>query len=488
MPKRNLAWILVVAMIALLMWQLPQTIARRDSVYEAFGPLVEVHSEIRRRFVEEVDDEVLADAAVTAGIEAMVDQLDDPYARYLSPEEYDRFERRVRGMVGGIGVEVWPVDNGLEVLSRLAQSPAAAGGILPGEIITHIDGRSMQGVALVAANSLLNGEPGSRIELTVLSNGSDGSTSGSVPRSDRAEDGPARSGETPVPHLGRLVRLRRAEVTVDPIRGWARSPRGDWWFILDAEPTIAYVRLTRFTSDVHRRLDEEIDRLLRRNLGGLILDLRNNPGGSLRSGIEVADRFLKKGLLVRESGRATAPEEWYASHEGTYPNFEMAVLVNGGSASAAEMVAGALRDHERAAIIGEQSYGKGCVQRVIELEHGGGAIELTTAYYYLPSGQCIHRTPEAAAAGQWGVRPTIEVALTNAERERWLLVRREVAREAIPTKLSQLARPGGETVGETSREAVAERLLEADIQLREAVEYLRGRLGTGRRQGTAGGR
>ena len=162
MPKRNLAWILVIATIALLMWQLPQTIAVRDSVYEAFGPLVAVRAEIRKRYVEELDDAELVDAAVTAGIEAMVEQLHDPHATYLNQREYDRFKKRTRGDFGGIGVDVWATEDGLEVLSREPDSPAARAGIMPGEIITHVDGRPTRDLPLVeAVSGMLSGPPGS---------------------------------------------------------------------------------------------------------------------------------------------------------------------------------------------------------------------------------------------------------------------------------------------------------------------------------------
>ncbi|MBN2561028.1 MAG: S41 family peptidase [Phycisphaerae bacterium] len=452
MPKRNLAWILVVATIALLMWQLPQTIAVRDSVYEAFGPLVEVRAEIRKRFVEDIDDAELVDTAVTAGIEAMVVRLDDPYARYLDAREYDRFKKRTDGVIGGVGVDVWATEAGLEVLSREPGSPAAMAGILPGEIITHIDDRPMKDVSLVDAVHMLNGPSGSEVVVTV--------------------EAPAGRG---IETSTRQVRLRRTEVEFDSVRGWARSPGGGWWYMLDPEARIAYIRVTKFTSHVDRDLDAVVNRLCRHKLGGLVLDLRDNTGGLLESGIEVADRFIEKGLLVRESGRKTAPEEWYASRERTYPHFPMAVLINGSTASAAEMVSGALRDHGRAALVGERSYGKGCVQKVVELQHGGGAIQLTTAYYYLPSGRCIHRTPEAVRTGQWGVEPTLPVSLTDQQRACWLAARRETTRELVPGSASQPTTTSQAADEDAERRATARALLDADLQLRKAVEYLRKR-------------
>ena len=455
MPKRNLAWILVVVTIALLMWQLPRTIAVRDSVYEVFGPLVEVRAEIRKRFVEDVEDSKLVESAVNAGIKAMVKELHDPHAVYLTPDEYDRFKKQTDGVFGGVGLDVWATDTGLEVLSREPDSQAARAGILPGEVITHVDGLSTKGVPLVeAVNNLLNGPPGTEVTLTVCSR----SPGAAAPTRD--------------------VRLRREVIRLDPIQGWSRTPAGDRRFMLDPEAGIGYLRLTKFTVDATDRMDAEINVLLRHNLRGVVLDLRDNTGGLFDSGIAVADRYLERGLLVRQKGRKTDEKQWYATHEGTYPHFAMAVIVNSSTASAAELVAGALRDHQRAVIVGERSYGKGCVQEVIQLEHGGGAIKLTTAYYYLPSGQCVHKTPEAAAVGRWGVEPTLPVSMTDEQRERWLTTRREVTREVVPDSTTQPTTTTAPANEEQDRLADAETLLEADPQLRKAVEYLRDRLST----------
>jgi carboxyl-terminal processing protease len=433
------------------MWQLPQTIAVRDSVYEAFGPLVAVRAEIRKRFVEEVDDRKLVQAAVSAGIGAMVNQLNDPHAVYLNQEQYQRFKKRTGGDYGGIGVDVWATEGGFEVLNREPDSPAARAGILPGEIIVHVDGRPIAGLPLVeVVNTMLDGPPGSEVTLT-------------IERPDQDPEG------------RREVRLRREHIPRDPIRGWSRSPTGGWLFMLEPVARIGYIRLTKFTADAAERMDAVFNRLLRADPRGLVLDLRDNTGGLFDSGIAVADRFLESGLLVRRSGRKT-DESWNASREVTYPPFPLAVLINGSSASAAELVAGALRDHGRAAIVGERSYGKASVQEVVELDRGAGAIKLTTAYYYLPGGECIHRTPEAIEAGQWGVKPTLPVSLDDHWRRRWLEAWREAAREVLPEAASRPEDPTSETGDEFQPDSAAHKLLEADLQLRTAVEYLLSRI------------
>ena len=451
MPKRNLAWILVIVIIVLLMWQMPQIIAGRDSVYKAFGPLVDVRSQIQRRYVDDVDDEELVDAAVHAGINAMVEFLDDPHAIYLDQRAYERFKKRTDGVFGGVGVDVWATGQGLEVLSREPRSPAAEAGIQPGDVITHVDGESVCFVSLVdAVNNMLNGTPGTEVTLTVI---------------------------TPGAAAPREVTVRRAVIHLDPVRGWSRDSGGGWLYVLDPEARIAYIRLTKFTQDVDERLDKQIDQLIERRVRGLVLDLRENTGGLLNSAIEVADRFLDSGLIVSTRGRKTDPKQWFATHDIAYPRLPMAVLINGSTASAAEIVAGALRDHGRAAIVGERSYGKGCVQEVVELNRQRGAIKLTTAYYYLPNGECIHKTAQAALDASWGVAPTIPVNLSESQRTRWLKMWRRIARLA-PSESGtkpQATRPGDSSTSAEARDAAAE-LLRADLQLQKAVEHLRDRI------------
>ncbi len=435
------------ATIAFLMWQLPQTIAVRDSVYEAFGPLVEVRAEIHRRFVDQAPDADLVNAAVEAGLRAMVTSLDDPYSVYLDRREYDRFRNQTDGLFGGVGLDVWATGAGLEVLSREPNSPAVEAGILPGDMITHIDGQPTRGVKLVeAVSNMLNGPPGSEVLLTVL-----------TPTDDSAAS-------------IREVRLRREIIHLDPIRGWSRSIGGGWRFMLDSEARIGYLRLTKFTPDVDERMDAVVDELMRSGLRGLVLDLRDNTGGLFDSGIAVADRFLESGLLVKRSGRKSDAKQWFASREGTYPSsLHLALLINEHTASAAELVAGALRDHGRAVVVGERSYGKGCVQEVIELQQGGGALKLTTAYYYLPSGRCIQRLAQAT---EWGVEPTISVPLTPEQRQTWVATRREVGREIMPDSATTAPAPATTFPAEALEERAAA-LLEADIQLCEAVNAVR---------------
>jgi len=451
MPKRNLAWILVIAMITLLMWQLPQTIAGRDAVYKAFGPLADVKAQIHRRFVDDLDDARLTDAAVEAGIKAMVQELHDPYAGYLNPDEYSRFKNRTDGFFGGIGVEVWANARGLEVISREPRSPADEADILPGDIITHIGEQSTADLPLVeAVNHLLNGPPGTELTLTVIR-----------PSANDQE---------------RVLTLARAIIQLNPVRGWSRAAEGGWRYMIDPVTRIGYVRLNKFTHDAPQKLDVAVQRLIGAGLRGLILDLRENTGGLLDAARDVADRFLESGTIVRIAGRRADGKKWSAMHDGTYPAMPMCVLINGASASAAEIVAGALRDHHRAEIVGERSYGKGSVQEVVELDGDNGAIKLTTAYYYLPSGQCINR----GTGDKWGVDPTIPVPLSEAQRTKWQATWREIEREpgASPESDAQAVDPAEESVSDPHRAAAERRLLDGDVQLRVALKHLQDKLRT----------
>ncbi len=454
MPKRNLAWILVVVMIALLMWQLPQTIARRDSVSQAFGPLVDVRAQIHKRYVEDVEDEALVSSAVRGGIEAMLEGLGDRYARYYDQEQFERLQDRTAGRFGGLGIEVWATARGLRVHGVVRGSPAARAGIAPGDVITRVDAFPTAGLPLVeAVHDLLNGPPGTEAALTLV-----------------RPDG--QGGEAM-----REVRVRRAVIRIDPIRGWCRTPTGGWRFLFDETAGIGYVHLTKFMPNVDRRLDSVVNRLLRENLHGLILDMRNNPGGLRDSASDVADRFLDQGLIVSTGGRRADGKQWYATRDGTYPPFHLVVLINGSTASAAEIVAGALHDHRRAVVVGERSYGKGSVQEVIPLAPGNGAIKITTAFYFLPNGECVQRTPAAIKSGSWGVAPDVPVPMTEQQQQAALVVWRELGGGRPAGGSTQPAQGGGGASADPGYyDRAARRLLAVDAQLKAAADTLRGQI------------
>ncbi len=456
MPKRNLAWIVVIGLIAVLFWRMPQNIAQSDSFHTAFSPLLEVRAQLLKNTAVPVNDGELCAIAARAGIDAMIRALNDPYALFLNREAFAEFRKRTEGVFGGIGVDVRMSASGLRVLASVRGGPADRGGIQPGNILLRIDGAPVAELGLVESVNRLNGPPGTSLVLFVAD----------------------RAGRT------REIRLQRDTIEVNPVRGWRRTAEGGWQFLLDDRRRIGYVRLVKFMPNAARELDQVLVPLTERGLRGLILDLRENTGGLLPVAIDVADRFLASGLIVATRGPRAPARQWLATREGTYPVFPVVLLVNESTASAAEIVAGALQDHGRALVVGERTYGKGSVQELIAMSDGESALKLTTAHYYLPSGRCLDRRG-AAPADPWGVEPDVTVAVDELVEERALETWQALAAEPnVPppdddepasdaVAPSQSMRSGSDASENPQDEATARtRLLEADPQLRRAYELL----------------
>ena len=383
MPKRNVAWIFVIAVIGLLTWQLPTTVARRDSVYRTFGSLVDIRAQIHRRYVQKIDDQELLNGA----IEGMLGKL-DPFSTYISAEEYKDFQEQTQGELHGIGVEISLTNGELRIISPIDDTPAFHAGLMPGDVITGINGTRAEGMSIGDAAKLIKGAPGTSVTLTVR----------------RAASGHEEE-----------IAITRAAIELPKVKGWARTLDGTWDYMIDPDSKIAYIRVSSFTHKTAEQIREALEPMLAQGMRALIMDLRMNPGGLLTSAVDTADLFFSEGLVVETRGRHQRRGQHFAKPEGTLPDFPMAVLVNQYSASAAEIVAGALRDHGRAIVVGQRTFGKGSVQNIIELEGQDAAIKLTTARYYLPGGECIHRTPEAEKSGKWGVDPQVEINLTDDE-------------------------------------------------------------------------
>lgn len=410
MPKRNIAWMMVIILIALLFWQLPSTVARRDTVYRTFEPLVDIRREILKSYVEEVDENEL----IRGAIEGMLQGLDE-YSTYFGPDQMSELKRATTGTFGGIGVEISVQNGWLTVISPIEDTPAFRAGVLAGDRIVKINGETTEKHSVLDAVKELTGKAGTEVTITVIHE-----------HNNKQED----------------ITLTRDVIKIISVKGWQRTANNGWDYMIDAEDRIGYVRMIKFTPDTPEALDDAVKILQAQGMKALILDLRFNPGGLLESAIAVADRFLDKGVIVSTKGRWSQKKESEAKSEGTYSNFPVVVLVNRFSASAAEIVAGALRDHKRAVVIGERTFGKGSVQNVISLEDGQGAIKLTTAYYYLPGGTCIHRSKRAKKGDTWGVEPLIKVELSDEEAAEILRGRREadIIRAATQPTTTQ-ARP-----------------------------------------------
>jgi carboxyl-terminal processing protease len=316
--------------------------------WEEASLFAEVYERIKRDYVEDVDDHQLIERAVRGMVAAL-----DPHSAYLDSEEFEEIRLSTMGSYPGVGIEVAPGPGAVRVLRPIEGSPAAHAGLKPGDEIVRVDGVEI-GTDLAGASARMRGASGSTVRLSIRRQGT--------------------------PDLLEFT-LRRAQVEVPSVLAET------------LEPGYGYLRISSFTETTAEDVSHALLRLKRDNkprLNGLVLDLRDNPGGVLEAGVEVAADFLDQGVIVTADGRT--PEARFrmdATHHGDLINgAPLVVLVNGGTASASEIVAGALKDHGRALLIGRTTYGKGSVQTVMPLSHGG-ALKLTTSRYFTPSGASI---------------------------------------------------------------------------------------------------
>jgi carboxyl-terminal processing protease len=315
--------------------------------WEEANLFAEVYERIKREYVRDIDDHTLMEKALRGMVAGL-----DPHSAYLDSEEFEEIRLSTMGSYPGVGIEVAPADGTVKILRTFEDSPAQRAGLRPDDEIVRIDGAEV-GADVTGAIARLRGPSGSTVRLTVRRTGA--------------------------PHLMEFP-LERADVEVSSVTAQT------------LEPGIGYVRITTFSETTPADLSRAILSLKRDNhsrLGGLILDLRDNPGGVLESGVAVADDFLERGVIVTADGRTPeARFEMDATPGDLIEGAPLVVLVNGGTASASEIVAAALKDHARAVLVGSRTYGKGSVQTVMPLTHGG-AIKLTTSLYFTPSGASI---------------------------------------------------------------------------------------------------
>lgn len=419
-------------------------ISQRSSDYKFFDPLVDIKAIISQRYVEEPDLETLQRGA----IEGLIEALNDPYTVYVSAEDRREFDKALTGDYVGIGVSITIKDGWLTVLSPLEDTPAFKAGIQAGDRIAEIEGTSTLGLDTDKCIDLLSGTPGTSVNIVI----------------EREEER--------IP-----MTITRERIIAKTVKGvhWngGGESRGGWDYLIDPRRKIGYLRLTQFTPSSSQELTRAIESLGAREgqLGGLILDLRWNPGGVLNEATAIADLFLKEGVIVSTRGRATDEEVYRAREEGTLPEFPLVVLVNGQSASASEVLSGALADHGRAIVIGTRTFGKGLVQSVIGLPSGDGAqLKITEQRYYLPSGRCIQRTDDSPV---WGVDPTdgFYVPMTDEELTASLRIR---ADEDV-IRAASAASP--EEGGWADPEWILEHL--KDKQLAAAVRAVQGKIDTG---------
>ena len=342
-----------------------------DPVRDAFVPeedavRAELIDLIQDNFVREVDEDDLEQAS----LRGIVQSLDDQFSHYFTPEEAQALRQSIEGEFDGVGMTVDEVRRGLVVVSVFDGSPAERAGIRPEDVITEVDGRSIAGVPLDVATARIKGPPGTSVELTVLR-----------PDTDRT----------------RTVDVERERISVPITDGDVRTVRGT---------RLGVVQLSTFSSGAHGRLRSEIERLLERGAEGLVLDLRDNGGGLLQEAVLVASLFLEDGEVVTTDGRAKPRRVFDARGDAIDEDVPLVVLVNRGSASASEIVTGALRDRERATIAGTRTFGKGVFQEIESLSNGG-ALDITVGSYFLPDGEDI---------SQKGIEPDVR-ARDDADTE-----------------------------------------------------------------------
>ena len=427
-------FVILAVMIAVVCgWYIPDVLAKRLSAAEFFDRLVDVRAELVRNYVDEPDEQTM----MLGAIQGMLDTLADPYTNYFTAEQLKSFETHTRGTFSGIGAEIDQEGRFIVIVSPLEDSPAFKAGLLAGDLILKVDGESIEGLSTQEAVNKITGPQGTDVVLTIR-------------RIDKEFD----------------VTITRDRIKIQTVKGVNRDETGHWDYMLDEDDGVGYIRLTQFSQPTYENLVAALNELKDYNFKGLILDLRYDPGGLLETAVEVADLFLKDGVIVSTRGRNSPERVMKASADGTLDDFPMVVLINEGSASASEILAGALKYNDRAIILGTRSVGKGSVQQIIPLDGGAGGIKLTTALYYMPNGQNIHRRE---GAKQWGVDPSdgFYVAMTAEEREKMNDIRRE----------STVAKPHNGDKARVTPEWIETEL--ADKQLAAALRAILGKLQTG---------
>ncbi|MBI2191438.1 MAG: S41 family peptidase [Planctomycetes bacterium] len=422
MPRRETVWVtVIVALIVLSMG--PVRKRKEENLFPQFLLLAEMMEKIRSHYVEEVKDEELFQGALDGVVSTL-----DPYSQYLPPKEAEELQVDTEGEYEGLGIVIAIRNQQLTVITPIEDTPAFKAGVLAGDRILTINDESTEGITQENAIAKLRGRAGTKVTLSLHHESQEGSKD------------------------VRKITLTRARIEVQSVKGLCRAADGRGWnFWVDEAEGIGYIRVNQFQEKTMPALDEAMKRLTSnssRDLKGLILDLRFNPGGLLNVAIEMADRFIRDDLIVFTKGRARDSfKKYLARSDDDYPAIPLVVLINKGSASASEIVAGCIQDRKRGTIVGSRSFGKGSVQSIINLDEAGDnhKLKLTTAYYYTPLGRNIHRTEGAKESDVWGVIPDVVVDLTPEELKE--LVQQRNESEVLRTPSAETRPAGGAESG-----------------------------------------
>jgi carboxyl-terminal processing protease len=409
-----------------------------DQTADRSATLAELRSRIAEQYFVPVDNNRILDGA----IKGMVDALEDPYSGYLTPEMVAEMDKQISGTRVGIGAQLEMHEGQIRVVTPLEDSPALAAGIQSGDVILQIDGKPTAGFDLTEAVQRIAGPQRTPVRLTI-----------------------GRDGDKTI----ELV-VTRDTIRIPTVKGFQRGPDRRWSFLLDPSQRIGYAQIAQLGSTTPQELRTALESLIGQGLQGLILDLRFCPGGTLESAVAVAKLFLNEGTIVSIQGRTGEPTPITIDAPTALGDFPMVVLVNGQTASAAEIVAGALQDHQRAVIVGTRTIGKGSVQSLIKLDGDRGAIKLTTSQYRLPSGRNIDRRPGETL---WGINPNegYYVSVDAAQIE--TLLKRRQAREVIGKPAQDQALPPAEVTAEWIDQQ------QSDPQLAAALEIMATRVTSG---------
>lgn len=377
----------------------------RDEAYQNIALFTRALEQIRNNYVDK--DKVSYELLIRGAMRGMMDSLDE-HSQFLDKDMYDDMQEDTKGQFGGLGIVISMKDNGLAIISPMEDTPGFRAGLMSDDRILEIDGAPTDGISLPEAVKKLRGEPGTQVSLKVL---------------------------RPKTQEVKIYDLERAEIKVPSVKDTRLLEDG-----------IGYIRITQFNEPTAMALQKEIDLLREQSMRSLVLDLRNNPGGLLRSAIDVSQKFLRsREVIVSTQGRGDGDQQVFrAGGRDRLLDVPMVVLVNGGSASASEIVAGALQDHHRAVLVGEKTFGKGSVQSVLPMEEGS-ALRLTTAKYYTPSDRMIH---------ELGIEPDIVVPMSPDD---WRSLMEQRARSENPSAFPE---PMTNIV--------------TDVQLERAMSVLRG--------------
>ncbi|MGB0958688.1 MAG: S41 family peptidase [Halocynthiibacter sp.] len=400
-----------------------------STLYEQLDLFGDIFERIRAEYVEEVDEAELIEAAINGMLTSL-----DPHSSYLPPKDFENMQVQTRGSFGGLGIEVTQEDGFVKVVAPIDDTPADEAGVEAGDFITHVDGESVLGLGLDAAVERMRGPVGSEIIITIVREGEENPIDLTIVRD--------------------TIKLTAAKARV--------------------EGNTVVLRVTTFNDQTTKNMSKGLKKSVEElggmaNVDGFVIDLRNNPGGLLMQAVSVSDAFLDKGEIVSTRGRKIAEGDRFNATPGDLAEGKpIVVLINGGSASASEIVAGALKDHHRAVVVGTKSFGKGSVQTILPL-HGEGAMRLTTARYYTPSGRSIQAL---------GVSPDIVVEqprrTTKTEEDEKRNTRSEADLRGSLNNDSLSEDEKRQIEDERERAQKAAELRESDYQLSYALDLLKG--------------